>query len=686
MLETQLAPRLRHVALVAVATGIGVAAIAVGQQAPEMAPTAPTESPRNANYTIEASLDAEGKTLDGRQTLRWRNIQETATDELWFHLYWNAWRNDHSTWMREDLLRGRSDLAEVRRGDWGWLEVETATLAGVDLMATHRFAAPDNGNVHDRTVMVFSLPEAVQPGDEVTVELTWRAKIPRTFARTGYRDDFFFIAHWFPKLGVYEPEGWNCHHFHAATEFFSDYGVYDVTLDLPSEFVVGATGRRVKRDESGPRTRHQFVQEDVHGFAWTASPDYLERTDRFAVPGLPPVDIRLLMQPEHLHQADRHLHATKATLEHYGRWYGPYPYAQITVIDPLYRSGAGGMEYPTLFTSGTQIINPKGGGSPEGVTVHEAGHQFWYGLVGNNEFEHAWLDEGLNTFSTARVMNVTYDDTALMGRYLNFPGGEVGGFLRVLSPEFVQTRAIHGNRFSRYIASEGPTMDAMSVPSFQAFPAGIRSLSYHKTATWLHTLERFLGWDVLQPAMASFFARWQFGHPRPEDFFAVIEEESGQDLDWFFDQVYYDSVQFDYALASIMSKPADVRGFVNGLDGLAYWDGGTTEDREGLIRTDVVVRRLGGGIFPVDVLMVFEDGVEVRRRWDGRARWHRFIEERPSELAYAMIDPDRTLLLDLNYTNNSRVQKNHGAFAARKWGAKWMIWLQDILTTMTFFL
>ena len=553
-------------------------------------------------------------------------------------------------------------------------------------MANHRYAAPDNDNVHDRTVLVLTLPAAVAPGEEIAVEMTWRAKIPRTFARTGYRDNFYFIAHWFPKLGVFEGTGWNCHQFHAATEFFSDYGVYDVTLDLPRDFVAGATGRRMAHDETTNRARHRYVQEDVHGFAWTASPDYLERTGRFEVPGLPPVDLRLLIQPDHLDQAERHLHATKATLEHYGRWYGAYPYDQITVVDPEYRSGAGGMEYPALFTSGTQIINPFGGGAPEGVTVHEAGHQFWYGLVGNNEFEHAWLDEGLNTFSTARAMDVTYGATAMMGRYLHFPGGKVGGRVRVLFPDFSLSRAIHGNRFSRYIASEGPTMDAMSVPSFKAYPSGIGSLSYHKTAIWLHTLERYLGWDVLQPAMATFFERWTFGHPKPEDLFAVLEEVSGQDLDWFFDQVYYDSVQFDYALATVSSKPADVRGFVSGAEGMAYWDGGTTDERPGLFRTDVVVRRLGGGTFPVEVLMVFEDGTEVRRAWDGRARWHQITEEGPSELAYAVVDPDRTLLLDLDYTNNSRLRTPSAEFPARKWGAKWMVWLQDLLTTTTFFL
>ncbi len=666
-------------------------------------------SPRNANYEMRVRLDPEARVLAGTQTLTWRNIQDTATSELWFHLYWNGWRNSHSTWLREDRLRGRSDRgSNIRDSDWSFLEVDEIRLAdGTDLMPTRRFRAPDDGNTADRTVMVVSLPKPVAPGETVAVELVWRAKIPRTFARTGYRDDFYFIAHWYPAIGVFEgARGWNTHQFHAATEFFADYGVYDVSLELPDELIVGATGLLQEATSVGDGyTRHRFVQTDVHNFTWTASPDYIEITDRFAVDGLPEVAIRLLMQPDHLDQADRHLHATKAALEHYGRWYGPYPYEQVTVIDPAYRSGAGGMEYPTIFTCGTRVINPAGGGSPEGVTIHEAGHQFWYGVVGNNEIEHAWLDEGLNTFSTARTMDVTYGPSKMMRSYLRPPGGKIGGLVRKRYDDFEQSRAVYGSRFSRFISSDGPTMDAMSVPTYRAFPRGAGTLSYHKTAMWLHTLERHLGWEVLQPAMATFYQRFAFGHPEPDDFFGVLEEISGRDLDPFFDQVYHQSKQFDYALASVSTKPAKLRGYTEGPDGQPVVAGkessgkegpeaedeatsreGASEDNKPVFRTEVVVRRLGGGVFPVDVLMVFDDGTEVRRPWDGRARWQLFVEERAAKLEYAVVDPDRVLLLDLDYTNNSRLVKPASQFAARKWSSKWMVWLQDLMTTFTFYL
>ncbi len=676
--------------------------LVVGLSAATVAGEPAPLSPRNANYTIDVTLVPEARLLEGRQILTWRNIQSEPTDELWFHLYWNGWRNSRSTWMLENRLRRRrSPLKDARDGDWSFQQVDTIRLLPgdsaaarlepteeregvVDLTSTIRYEAPDDGNPDDRTVMVVDLPRPVAPGETVRVELEWRAKIPRTFARTGFRGDYYFLAHWFPKLGVFEGEGWNCHQFHAATEFFSDYGVYDVTMTVPERFVLGATGRLLNRGANDDGTvSYRHVQEDVHAFTWTVSPDFVERVRRFEREGLPAVDMRLLLQPEHLSQADRHFRATEAALEHYGRWYGPYPYGHITIVDPAWKSGSGGMEYPTLFTAGTRLFNPLGGGRPEGVTIHEAGHQFWYGIVGNNEFEHAWIDEGLNTFSTARVLDVEYGQSKLVERYLDPPGTKFGGFLPWLFEDLPGTRAVQGNRVDRAVKSTVRTADPQSTPTYRYFPSEASNLSYGKTAQWLATLENHLGWETLRLILATFFERYQFAHPKLEDFFAVANEVAGQDLSWFFDQVHGQSLIFDYAVDSVKSFRAAPEGLVERDGRLVYSDG--RGDGERLYRTEVVVRRHGGGVFPVEVLLVFEDDSEVRLPWDGRERWKLFAEERSSKLAYAVVDPDRVLLLDLLYTNNSKLRRED-ELAVEKWASKWTVWLQDLLMTFTFFI
>jgi len=330
----------------------------------------------------------------------------------------------------------------------------------------------------------------------------------------------------------------------------------------------------------------------------------------------------------------------------------------------------------------TRRFNPFGGGSPEGVTVHECGHQFWYGIVGNNEFEHAWLDEGFNTFSTARTMDVTYGNRTLVKRYLNPRGASrMGGFLPLMFHGIEIDRMVGGNRLDGYRAAA--TSDAQSTPTYLYYPATGGAHSYNKTGLWLSTLERTLGWDTLQKIMSTFFERYKFKHPEPQDFFDVVNEVSGQDLTWFFDQVYRSSNDFDYAIDRAMSEPLKVEGYAENGDELIHPE--PSDEDSGPYRSEVVVRRNGAAQFPVEVLMVFEDGSEVRRQWDGQARWKLYVEERPEKLRYAVVDPERKLLLDLYYTNNSRLVEPQGTLPARKWSSKWMIWLQDLLATFAFF-
>ncbi|MEO6213828.1 MAG: M1 family metallopeptidase [Vicinamibacterales bacterium] len=628
--------------------------------APSAAPAAGTSvarSPRNASYRITARLDPVTRTITGEETLTWRNIASRPASTLRFHLYYNAWRDTASTWMRERALAGDGGITALRPGDAASIDITSLRVlrngTPADLTSRIAFISPDDGNPNDRTVIEVPLDSPVGPGETLDIQMTWTSHVPRTFARTGARGNFFFIAQWFPKIGVFDDAGWNAHQFHFTTEFFADFGTYDVELTVPANWTVGATGvERSRTSGADGTTTHRYYQEDVHDFAWTTSPDFIERRERFEHPSLPPVDIRLLLQPEHAAQASRHFAATRAALESFGEWFGPYPYGQITVIDPAWQSGADGMEYPTLFTAGTRLIAPAGTPDPEEVTIHEAGHQFWYGIVATNEFEHAWMDEGLTTFSTARAM-AAFDPDFYTRRYF-------GGFVPWTFRDLPLTRENDRNGLPSF-RSAAPR-DAQGTPSFAYWPATAGAVSYDKTALWLHTLERMLGWETLQRGMSTYFSRYAFKHPRPEDFFATINEVSGTDLTWFFAQVHGGSSVFDYSLELLRSEPTS-SGF----------------------HTTVVARRLGEGVFPVDVVLTFEGGETRRWRWDGQARWKMFEADRPVRAAYAQVDPDRVLLLDVDTTNNSATLKPQARAAARKWSLAWLLWLQDHLLTYGFF-
>jgi hypothetical protein len=531
------------VAALLILTGGAVPAVPQPPAAQPSVPSpavAPARSARNASYAISARLDPRSRTLTGDEILTWRNTSRSTATTLRFHLYYNAWRNSGSTWMRERRLAGDTTLASRPEADWGWIDVTNVRLIGAadgDLTSRIRFIAPDDGNTQDRSVMEVPLSTPVAPGGTLNIQIAWASRVPRTFDRTGTLGNFYFVAQWFPKIGVLEDDGWNCHQFHASTEFFADFGTYDVRLTVPRGWIVGATGSaRDRRDEADGTTTHHFSEEDVHDFAWTTSPDYVEQTARFEHPTLPPVEMRLLLQPEHAAQAERHFAATRAALKYYGEWFGPYPYGHITIVDPAWQSGAGGMEYPTLFTAGTRWLAPQGATEPEGVTVHEAGHQFWYGVVASNEFEDAWMDEGVNTWATARVLDQQFRPDYYVKRYF-------GGFVPWTFRDHPLSRESNENRVESFRTGAGA--DAQSTPSWRYWPAAAGPITYSKTALWLHTLERMLGWQTMQRVMSTYFARWAFRHPTPQDFFAVVNEVSGRDLTWFFNQVYRSSGLFD---------------------------------------------------------------------------------------------------------------------------------------------
>ncbi|NQU81601.1 MAG: M1 family metallopeptidase, partial [Bacteroidetes bacterium] len=374
-------------------------------------------SSRIANYDMKVKLDPVEKIVDGTMILEWKNPSQDTIRELRFHMYLNAFKNNRSTFWKESggQLRGM-DVDTKDPQVWGWIDIlSLKTMEGIDLTNSMQFVQPDDDNADDQTVAEVKLENPVLPGGNLTLNIEFRSKLPKIFARTGFSDNYFLVAQWFPKIGVYEPAGmryaekgeWNCHQYHAHSEFYANFGVYRVEITLPEEFVVGATGKRIseKPVEDGLK-QVTYLAEDVVDFAWTASPRFIVVEDKWK-----DVDIKVYLQPEHEQLALRHTGSVKAALDYFDAHLGPYPYSTISVVDPPFRGlGSSGMEYPTFFTAGSIWGLPNELRFTEMVTIHEFGHTYFMGILATNEFEEAWMDEGMNTYFESRIMDHEYGE------------------------------------------------------------------------------------------------------------------------------------------------------------------------------------------------------------------------------------------------------------------------------------
>jgi hypothetical protein len=690
-------PRPARLTLVAIAAAVALGAMVPAQEVARPAPAAarsrapvdraagmqdlPADAARPsdvASYDIDARLDAEKKTVTATARITWNNPSPVDTvPDLWFHLYLNAFRDRDSTFWREShgQLRGLGMPAD----GWGSIELTALRIAGgTDLLPRLSFQAPDDGNVRDRTVARVVLPQPVPPGGGVELEASWTAKLPKVYARTGYAGDFFLVAQWFPKLAVFEPPGrrgrttgaWNAHQFHADSEFYADFGHYRVAITVPAAYVVGATGvldasgggSPERRDAPAGTRTFTFEQAHVHDFAWTASPRYVAIEARFEAATqvsareyaeaaarlgrpvealrLPDVAVRLLLQPEHRPQARRYLDAAMLSIKEYGLAYGPYPYRTLTLVDPPEGAeGAGGMEYPTFVTVGTnRVLNGWPFDRlyvPELVTVHEFAHQYFQGLLASNEFEEAWLDEGFATYTTAQVLDAHFGPDRSIG--------EVAGLRIGLLDEMRLGNSRHRGR------------EVIRQPSW-TYDDGYAFNSYSRPALALRTLERQVGGQAMARILRAYVERWRFRHPSSDDFYAVASEVAGRDLRPFFRQAIESPGVVDFSIGDVTR------------------DAGSTV---------VTVRRDGDLQIPVAVAFTFAGGRVERRVWDGQARFTRFRFETPDRLQRVDVDPDRNIALDVSWLNNGTLMDPDRRPAAAM-TSRWLLYVQQGLGWLAF--
>ncbi|HEX3482412.1 MAG TPA: M1 family metallopeptidase [Kofleriaceae bacterium] len=618
----------------------------------------PARSSRIASYKIEATLDPVHHQVEASETLTWTNTGQSAVDTLAFHLYLNAFKNEQSLFMRSS--HGESRSARASDTGWGYIEVHSVRVAGIDL--TGKLQLPAAAGT-DQTVIELPLAQPVEPGATIEVAFTFTDQLPEVFARTGYKGDFHMIAQWFPKIGVRVgapgAERWECQPLHANTEFFADFGTYDVALTVPSTHTVAATGvlTNVIDAPHGMRTL-TYHAEDVHDFAWMADPYMEVITGQAHLADGGSVEVRVYHRHEQRSFARRHLEAGIGAIEKFSAMFLPYPWPIMSIIDPPpdAADGAGGMEYPTLVTTaGDSVFARPGIRLPEYATVHEVGHNWFQGMLASNEAEEAWLDEGVNEWADAHAMAEIYGPRGSLVDWM--------GWQAELSAMF------RANDVSRL-----PVPSAIATAAYAFVDAGAYAeASYAMTARALATLEHTVGSQRFMAAMKTYARTFAFHHPTGRDLFATLGHELDQDLGWYFGPVFHEVGQLELARRSAKCWPAhEPRG--------VFGDGSARKTRTeieapatGNWTCEVVVQNTGVIHVPVDIELRFADGSTKQLRWDdrGNGNWERFVVERSSRLTEVWIDPEGKIALD-NPTGHHYRLAGDGSAALR--ASAWFGW------------
>jgi len=661
-----------------------------------------TLADRVVNYDIAATLDPVKHTVDGQEKLTWRNRSDHEVRSVYLHLYLNAFEGSYSTFYQEKLNNGfgfRSDVA-IKEGEWGHIELGKVTQGGTDV--SWQFVHPDRGPDTDHTVVRFDLPTPVAPGASTTLDIAFHDQLPRVVARTGYFGTFHLVGQWFPKIGVLELPGergatearWNVHEFHAFSEFYADYGNFDVKMTVPKDYTVGATGEQQGTPvEADGKTTYRYVQGDVHDFAWTAdnrTAKPLEGT--YTGEGSPVVKVRVLYPPEYEASAAPSLKATIDALGYFSKTLGPYPYKTVTVVIPPYNADeAGGMEYPTFFTAeGYAKVEPNTLDQffLDFVNIHEFGHGYFYGILGSNEFEEPMLDEGMNDYWDHHMLRAANYQINLATPFMHHIGVDA------MAQPFEIER----------IAAENPApADETGANSWDRLSFNSYGSVYTRTATLMRDLEEQIGRPVMEKAMKQYYAQWKFRHPDIGDLQATIAEVSGKPdvVARAFAQQVYAVQKMDEKIRTFTSEEelpqpgtTQVKGkWVELKDEDAKkqvdakheeWEKAHPDAKEGFgpypFRTTVVLRRYGVRV-PQTLVVKFADGTQESVAWNDDKPWARFSWVKPSKAVSAQLDPAELHYLDMNKLDDSRTIKGDSS-ASRRWTSEFESLIQLTLSAI----
>ena len=576
--------------------GPAVVLLAAWLLVPSLALAEAPASPQR--YALTAKLDDKQHRIEGSARITFTNTSAATLNELVFHLYLNAFRDDQSVFMRES----RGGLRGQQAQGAGSIELKSLTVNYEDaLERSERELIP-----HDFTQLRTSLATPLPPGQSVQIETRFVVQLPPIFARSGYSPDFFAVAQWFPKLAALETAGhFGSFPYYSLGEFYADFADYTLEVDTPADLAVAASGVLVDEQQRGERIIRHFEAARVHDVAFMAARGF--RADVETVDG---VLVRYLSPPGYEAAMVEHARVVRAGLAHYGHAFGAYPYPCLSVVvPPREAEGAQGMEYPTLITTGGPWRDVPYVPSLSGalITAHELAHQWFYGLIANDETLHPVLDEGLTEWASLDLI-----------RHLYGPREGLG--------------ALAVDRFEavRIVATRLAPSTAEGLAAYEYAPSEYGASVYARAALALESIRRSYGKERFDRALGIYTVSQRFRHATPSD------------LERAFDVAYGEG------FAARVLRPLLFEGASSGAHIVsARSEPREDDDDDGGYITRVRARRNGEVSLPTWVAGYAANGRELwRSRFAAERSALVLALESEEPVARIVLDPDRALLLD----------------------------------------
>ena len=518
---------------------------------------------QEVNYTINVRLDDAKHDLNADETLEYINNSPDELTFIWFHIWPNAYKNNNTPLAKQLIADGNKKFYFASQNERGWID-------GLDFKVNNQTVKTEPGESID--IIKLILNEPLRPGGKITITTPFHVHIPLgVFSRLGHIGQQYQITQWYPKPAVYDKYGWHPIPYLNQGEFYSEWGKFDVFITVPKNYVVGATGDYVNgeeeiawlnkkaeetkameffpRDTTFPPSSSEWKtlhlhQEKVHDFAWFADKRYYVLKDEVELPyskrkvttwGLFTGAEGKLWKQSAKYTAD--------AVYYYSLWNGEYPYNHATAVDGALSAG-GGMEYPNI----TVIGKMNDARSLDRVIAHEVGHNWFYGILGSNERDHAWMDEGINSFNEGRYMDEKYPKDSMQTTArakiggVNVDMGKLLGFADLNESSIFDL----AYRFNAVQKKDQPC----DMTSAEYTQINYGTVVYRKTALIFEYLRSYLGTELFDKCAQKYFEDWKFKHPYPNDIKKVYEEVSGKNLSWFFDDILKTTNQIDYKIIS----------------------------------------------------------------------------------------------------------------------------------------